>query len=139
MMVWVGSSLDTWPASSLPRRVLLLEVQRSPRYAPGVRTYGAIDGSYRRAGPAAYYSPVDRSSASVVQRVSDVTSSLTPRIAEMSADVYGLIVREIPQLRGDERVLALLEASVEENVATVVHIIQYGIELENVHVPAAAE
>lgn len=30
--------------------MLPLEVQRSPRYAPGVRAYGAIDGSYRRAG-----------------------------------------------------------------------------------------
>jgi PucR C-terminal helix-turn-helix domain/GGDEF-like domain len=74
-----------------------------------------------------------------VQSVADVTSSLAPRIAEMSADVYGLIVREIPPLRGDERLLTLLAASVEENVATVVHIIQHGIELENVRVPAAAE
>jgi DNA-binding PucR family transcriptional regulator len=57
----------------------------------------------------------------------------------MSADVYGLIVREIAQLRGDKRVLALLEASVGENVATVLHIIQHGIELENVRAPAAAE
>jgi hypothetical protein len=30
----------------------------------------------------------------------------------MSADIYDLIVREIPQLRGDKRVLTLLEASV---------------------------
>jgi DNA-binding PucR family transcriptional regulator len=82
---------------------------------------------------------MDRSSAPVVQSASDVSSSLTPRTAEMSADVYGLIVREIPQLRGDKRVLALLEASVAENVATVLHIIQHGIELENVHAPAAAE
>lgn len=57
----------------------------------------------------------------------------------MSADIYGLIVREIPQLRGDKRVLTLLEASVAENVATLLHIIQHGIELENVHAPAAAE
>ena len=70
---------------------------------------------------------------------SDVSSSLTSRLAEVSADIYGLIVREIPQLRGDKRVLTLLEASVEENVATVLHIIQHGIELENVHAPAAAE
>jgi len=74
-----------------------------------------------------------------VQSASDVSSSLTPRTAEMSADVYGLIVREIPQLRGDKRVLALLESSVAENVATVLHVIQHGIELENVHAPAAAE
>jgi DNA-binding PucR family transcriptional regulator len=57
----------------------------------------------------------------------------------MSADIYGLIVREIPQLRSDTRVLTLLEASVGENVATLLHIIQHGIELENVHAPAAAE
>ena len=57
----------------------------------------------------------------------------------MSADIYGLIVREIPQLRGDKRVLTLLEASVGENVATLLHVIQHGIELENVHAPAAAE
>jgi hypothetical protein len=41
-----------------------------------------------------------------VQSASDVSSSLAPRIAEISADVYGLIVREIPQLRGDKRDLA---------------------------------
>ena len=57
----------------------------------------------------------------------------------MCADIYGLIVREIPQLRGDKRVLTLLEASVWENVATMLHIIQHGIELENVHAPSAAE
>ncbi len=57
----------------------------------------------------------------------------------MSADIYDLIVREIPQLRGDKRVLTLLEASVGENVAAVLHIIQHGIQLENAHPPAAAE
>ena len=82
---------------------------------------------------------MDRSSAPVVQSASDVSGSLTPRTAEMSADIYDLIVREIPQLRGDKRVLTLLEASVGENVATLLHIIQHGIELENVHAPAAAE
>ena len=51
--------------------------------------------------------------------------------AEMSAAICGLIVRQIPPLRGDRRVLALLEASVGENVATVLHIIQHRIELEN--------
>jgi DNA-binding PucR family transcriptional regulator len=96
-------------------------------------------GGWAAAKPAAYYSSVDRSSAPVVQSVSDVSSSLTSRTAEMSADIYGLIVREIPQLRGDKRVLTLLEASVGENVATLLHIIQHGIVLENVHAPAAAE
>jgi hypothetical protein len=57
----------------------------------------------------------------------------------MSADIYQLIVREIPRLRDDRRVLALLEASVGENVTTLLHVMQHGIDLEKVHTPAAAE
>ncbi|HSS91115.1 MAG TPA: hypothetical protein VLL69_17485, partial [Streptosporangiaceae bacterium] len=82
---------------------------------------------------------MDRSSPSVAQSASDVSGALTPRAAEISADIYQLIMREIPQLRGDGRVLALLEASVGENVTTALHVMQHGIDLENVHSPAAAE
>jgi len=57
----------------------------------------------------------------------------------MSADIYRLIVEEIPQLRGDRRVLTLLEASVGENVATMLHVLQLSIDLDKVHAPAAAE
>src|SRR5215469_2355484 len=70
--------------------------------------------------------------------IPEVGGALVPRTAEISADIYRLIVEEIPQLRGDERVLKLLEASVGENVAAMLHIIQHGIDLENVHAPAAA-
>ena len=35
--------------------------------------------------------------------------------------------------------LALLEASVAENVSTMLHVLQHGIDLENVRAPAAAE
>jgi hypothetical protein len=82
-----------------------------------------------------YYPSVDRSSPSVSERISEVSGALTPRVAEVTADIYELIVREIPQLRGDQRVLTLLEASVGENVATLVHVLLHGIELEQVHAP----
>ena len=82
---------------------------------------------------------MDRSSPSAAQSASEVSAALTPRTAEMSADIYRLIVREIPDLRNDKRVLALLEASVAENVATLLHIMQHGIDLETVHAPSAAE
>ena len=81
---------------------------------------------------------MDRSNPSVAQRATDVSGALAPRTAEMAADIYDLIVREIPQLRGDKQVMTLLEASVEENVATVLHVLQHGIDLENVHAPVAA-
>jgi hypothetical protein len=79
------------------------------------------------------------SSPSVSERISDIGGALTPRAAEVTADIYQLIVREIPQLHGDQRVLALLEASVGDNVATLVHVLQHGIDLVQVHAPAAAD
>ena len=84
-------------------------------------------------------SSMDRSSPSVAQSASAVSGALIPRTSELSAEIYALIVREIPQLRSDERVLTLLEASVRENVATLLHVLQHGIDLENVRAPAAAE
>src|SRR5256884_8995634 len=82
---------------------------------------------------------MDRSSPSAAESASAVSAALDRRAAEMSADIYGLIVREIPQLHSDKRVLALLESSVAENVATVLHILQHGIDMEKVRAPAAAE
>ena len=73
------------------------------------------------------------------QTASEVSAALAPRTAEMSADIYDLLVREIPQLRSDRRLLTLLEASVGENVATMLHVLQHDIDLDNVHAPAAAE
>ncbi len=63
---------------------------------------------------------MDRSSPSAAESASEVSAALTPRVVEMSADIYGLIVREIPDLRNDKRVLTLLEASVAENVAAYI-------------------
>jgi DNA-binding PucR family transcriptional regulator len=82
---------------------------------------------------------MNSSSPSAAESASEVTKALAPRVMEMSADIYQLIVREIPQLHSDKRVLELLEASVGENVATALHILQHGIDLEKVHAPAAAE
>ena len=81
---------------------------------------------------------MDTSSGPATESAAAVSAALAPRLAELSADVYRLIVQEIPQLGQDTRILALLEASVGENVATVLHILEHGIDLEQVHAPAAA-
>jgi hypothetical protein len=80
-----------------------------------------------------------RSSSSVAQSVSDIIGALASGTAELSAEIYDLIVSKIPQLSGDRRILALLDASVVENVGTMLHILQHGIDLDNVRAPAAAE
>src|SRR6266536_2077421 len=89
--------------------------------------------------PAAYDPSVDRSSPTVVQSAADVSDALAPRTAELSADIYDLIVRDIPQLRADSRVLTLLEAMIGDNGATLLHVLQHGIDMDHVHAPAAAE
>jgi DNA-binding PucR family transcriptional regulator len=53
------------------------------------------------------------------ESASEVSAALVPRAADVAADIYRLIVQEIPALRGDERMQALLEASVAENVSTM--------------------
>ena len=85
-----------------------------------------------------YHGP-DRSSPSVIQAASEVSRALTPQAAVLSAEIYRLILGQIPQLRDDRRVLALLEASVSENVVTLLDILQHGIDLEKVRAPVAAE
>jgi hypothetical protein len=82
---------------------------------------------------------VEQASPTVAERAADVAGALAPYSAELSADIYALIVQEIPQLGTDNRILALLEASVAENVATVLHILQHSIDLDRVHAPAVAE
>lgn len=87
----------------------------------------------------AYDHTVDSVIRSAAECVSDVTAALASRTAEVAADIFALIVQEIPQLRSDQRVLTLLEASVDENVTTVLHILQHEIALQNVRAPSAAE
>ena len=106
--------------------------------AMGILRPGVFPGTSAPPGPR-NISSMDRSSPSVAQSASAVAGALIPRTSELSAEIYGLIVREIPQLRGDKRVLTLLEASVTENVATLLHVLQHDINLENVRAPAAAE
>lgn len=130
----------TKPAAVVPRELLpRLTCRVAGSRGRNGRGRGAVAGGWATPEPAAYDSSVDRSSPSVAQSASDVSGALTPRAAEISADIYQLIVREIPQLRGDGRVLTLLEASVGENVTTALHVMQHGIDLENVHSPVAAE
>jgi DNA-binding PucR family transcriptional regulator len=74
----------------------------------------------------------------IEQRVSAVAAAVDARLAEVTQDVVDLLIREIPPLREDERLVSLLSASVAENVATVLHMFQHGIDPEAIETPAAA-
>ena len=68
----------------------------------------------------------------------DVAAAVGRRAAAVRTDVYETILREIPQLREDKPVLALLASSVDSNVETCLQIVQHRIDLGAVPAPAAA-
>ncbi len=70
--------------------------------------------------------------------MSDVAAAVSRRAAAVSGDVYDVIVREIPELRDDKPVLALLASSVDSNIDTCLQIMQHQIDLAAVRAPAAA-
>src|SRR6266487_62874 len=88
-----------------------------PRMVPGAHPPKTVEGQIRAGGSrsanrrardltppslgdgtdpdsAAYDPSVDRSSPSVAQSASDVSGALAPRTAELSADIYDLIVEQ---------------------------------------------
>jgi PucR C-terminal helix-turn-helix domain/GGDEF-like domain len=74
----------------------------------------------------------------VEQRVSAVAAAVSARAGEVSDDIVALLMREISPLDDDQRVVGLLSASVAANVATVLHVLEHGIDPERVEAPAAA-
>jgi len=74
----------------------------------------------------------------VEQRVSAVAAAVSARAGEVSDDIVALLMREIPPLDDDQRVVGLLSASVAANVTTVLHVLEHGIDPERVEAPAAA-
>ena len=70
--------------------------------------------------------------------VAEVAASVSRQAAEVRQDVYDAIVREIPQLRDDKPLLALLASSVDSNVDTCLQVVQHQIDLTAVAAPTAA-
>jgi len=74
----------------------------------------------------------------VAELMASVAATVSRRAAEVSEDVYEVILREIPELRGDQPVLALLASSVHSNISTCLQVMQHQIDLDTVRAPAAA-
>src|SRR5579863_2490983 len=74
----------------------------------------------------------------VAELMASVAATVSSRAAAVSDDVYEVILREIPELRGDQPVLTLLASSVHSNISTCLQIMQHQIDLSAVQAPAAA-
>ncbi|MGO9192040.1 MAG: PucR family transcriptional regulator [Streptosporangiaceae bacterium] len=81
---------------------------------------------------------MDIDGPAVAELMADVAAAVSRRAAAVSEDVYEVILREIPELRADKPVLALLTSSVHSNVGTCLQIMQHQIDLSAVQAPAAA-
>jgi hypothetical protein len=80
----------------------------------------------------------DTDRSAVADLMAGVAAAVARRVAAVSEDVYQVILRDIPQLRDDKLVLALLASSVDSNVDTCLQIMQHQIDLADVQAPAAA-
>ena len=74
----------------------------------------------------------------VSRYVAEAADRLHDRLAELSSGIQSLLEEQIPELRGDARVMELLGSSVEGNVDTVLHALRYDIAVERVESPTAA-
>jgi DNA-binding PucR family transcriptional regulator len=74
----------------------------------------------------------------VTRHVAEVARRLHDRQDEVSSAVRRFIVDHIAELRGDARIMDLLGASVEANVATILHALRYDIAVERVEAPTVA-
>jgi DNA-binding PucR family transcriptional regulator len=70
--------------------------------------------------------------------VAEIGAQLNDRLAAVSGFIRVSLEEEIPELRGDARIIELLGASVEGNVDTVLHALQHDITVEHVVAPTAA-
>jgi PucR C-terminal helix-turn-helix domain/GGDEF-like domain len=81
---------------------------------------------------------VDIDRPAVAELMAGVAAAVARQAAAVYEDVYEVILREIPQLRDDRPVLALLGSSVQSNVDTCLQVVQHQIDLADVQAPATA-
>jgi PucR C-terminal helix-turn-helix domain/GGDEF-like domain len=81
---------------------------------------------------------VDIDGYAVAELMAGVAAAVSRHVPAVSEDVYKVILGEIPELRSDKPVLALLASSVHSNVDTCLQIMQHQIDLSAVQAPAAA-
>jgi PucR C-terminal helix-turn-helix domain/GGDEF-like domain len=74
----------------------------------------------------------------VDREVSAVGAAAGERLFEITHEIWELLTSDIPELRGDDIVEKLLDASIEENVATLLHVFEHGTPPDDIDAPTAA-
>lgn len=74
----------------------------------------------------------------VSRELSEVAAAVGGQVLDVTHDIWQLVTSDIPELRGDDIVEKLLDASIEENVATLLHVFEHGSPPDDIGAPAAA-
>ena len=74
----------------------------------------------------------------VDRELSAVGAAAGARLVELTQEIWAMLTSDIPELRGDDLVEKLLDASIEENVSTLLHVFEHGTPADQVDAPAAA-
>ena len=74
----------------------------------------------------------------VARHIAKTAGRLQERLAQLSSGMQLYLEDQIPELRGDARVMELHGPSVEGNVDTLLHALRYNIAVERVEAPTAA-
>jgi DNA-binding PucR family transcriptional regulator len=74
----------------------------------------------------------------VDRELSAVGAAAGARLLELTQEIWELLTHDIPELRGDNLVEKLLDASIEENVSTLLHVFEHGTPADHINAPAAA-
>ena len=74
----------------------------------------------------------------VSRYVAETADRLHGRLADASSDILGTLEDQIPELRGDARLMELLGSSVAGNVDTILHALRYDIAVERIEAPTTA-
>jgi hypothetical protein len=74
----------------------------------------------------------------VDRELSSVGAAAGKRLRELTQEIWRLLTEDIPELRGDDVFAQLLDASIEENIMTLLHAFEHGIAPDRVDPPAAA-
>jgi PucR C-terminal helix-turn-helix domain/GGDEF-like domain len=71
-------------------------------------------------------------------QVAAIAASLTERLPQLTDETLSRILREVPDLRGDEAVEELLAAGARESIATGIDVVAHAIDVGRVEPPPAA-
>jgi DNA-binding PucR family transcriptional regulator len=82
---------------------------------------------------------IDTLQEAAAARVAALATVMGGGLPGLTGVLHKVLAETIEELQGDQLIVELLGASIESNLETVAHILRYGIDVDTVSTPSAAE